>query len=54
MQLFSWQLFHLKSSMHRKSTFEFLTFEIQIFQTTLDGERTKKVVDLKKVMKLCS
>jgi hypothetical protein len=36
------------------TTFEFLKFEIWIFQTTLDGETTKiKVVDLK-VMKLYS
>ena len=33
-----------------KSTFELLKFEIQISQTTLDGESTKtKVVDLEKV-----
>ena len=33
-----------------KSMFEFLTFEIQIFQTTSDGEKTKtEVVDLKKL-----
>jgi hypothetical protein len=33
-----------------KITFEFLTFEIKILQTTSDGETTKtKVVDLKKL-----
>ena len=34
----------------RKTTFEFLKFEFQNFQTTLDGETTKiKVVDPKKL-----
>jgi len=49
MQLCSWQLFHL-IIYAKKITFEFLTFEIRIFQMTLDGETTKtKVVDLEKL-----
>jgi len=41
---FSFEIIYLQ-----KITFEFLSFEIQIFQTTSDGEMNKtKVVDLKK------
>jgi hypothetical protein len=36
--------------MHGKSMFQFLIFEIRIFQTTSDAEMTKtKIVDLKKL-----
>ena len=49
-QLCSWQRFYLKSSFSRKTTFEFHTFEIWIFQTTSDEKTAKtKVVDLKRV-----
>jgi hypothetical protein len=50
MQLFSWQLFHLKSSIKEKNHVNFFTFEIQILQTILDGEMIEtKVVDLEKL-----
>jgi hypothetical protein len=49
MQLCSWQLLLFEINYSWKITFECLTFEIQNFQTTSDGEMTKKeVVDLKK------
>jgi hypothetical protein len=49
-QLYSWLLFHLKSSMQGKLYLIFLTFEFRILQTISDGETTKtKVADLKRL-----
>jgi hypothetical protein len=54
MQLCSWRLFHLKSSIKKKHV-NFLTFEIQIFQTTSGGEMTKtKCCRSRKVINLYS
>jgi len=50
LQLYSWWLFHLKSFVVLKLCFKFSQFEIQICETTSDGETSKtKVVDLEKL-----
>jgi hypothetical protein len=50
MQLSSWQFILFEIIYAWKITFEFLTFEIWIFQTTLDEKNGKtKVIDLKKL-----